>query len=446
MISIFINDEEIFCNDDSLIRYSEAFLGFYSIHEKEEVFKIDIPDLVIDSELKQQISDILNGNDFELTDDNENFLYVFSKYMRIPQIDIKIDVKKLGMLEELLLHKNFELVEKLNFNENAIFHFVHKYCTSNILSTDDYVKYIAEKHPRYLERLVNKLNHRIKSLNLNNIKFEIHLINSDASVDMNQNTINNSFPKATVSNNIEEHIEPIVSILFHDNILELQKMASSPTFDFNGALKHIDIYLLIFGIYLRCRYIACAAFFGSIKCFKYLLMNGSRLELSIESFAVSGGNLEIIHICQQHGYNHFSGTMFSCIKYHRYDIFEWIIQNFGGLQNAEKFIYSGECAKYCCPKIFETLLDYDDFPSLNYAIEDVLYQSSKHNNNDFVKIALLAGKCYTFDENEHPRINKKSNKNGVFSLLFEQHYILLVKMKILKWLNFYSKTKKLISI
>lgn len=41
-----------------------------------------------------------------------------------------------------------------------------------------------------------------------------------------------------------------------------------------------------------------AAFFGSIKCFKYLVMNDFIVTPKLISFAIFGGNLEIIHICE----------------------------------------------------------------------------------------------------------------------------------------------------
>ena len=41
-----------------------------------------------------------------------------------------------------------------------------------------------------------------------------------------------------------------------------------------------------------------AAFFGSIKCFKFLIMNNSPITDKLISFAIFGGNIEIIHICE----------------------------------------------------------------------------------------------------------------------------------------------------
>ena len=44
--------------------------------------------------------------------------------------------------------------------------------------------------------------------------------------------------------------------------------------------------------------ISIDAFFGSIKCFNFLLLNESKLENTFK-YAISGGDLEIIHLCEQ---------------------------------------------------------------------------------------------------------------------------------------------------
>ena len=47
--------------------------------------------------------------------------------------------------------------------------------------------------------------------------------------------------------------------------------------------------------------IGASAFLGSIKCFKYLMMNGDEINEDTCRFAVAGGNNEIIHLCEQKG-------------------------------------------------------------------------------------------------------------------------------------------------
>ncbi|OHT13230.1 hypothetical protein TRFO_16669 [Tritrichomonas foetus] len=76
--------------------------------------------------------------------------------------------------------------------------------------------------------------------------------------------------------------------------------------------------------------IQCAAFYGAIKCFKYLFLNGADLTMkdglsrSVVHFAVAGGNLEIIHLLEQQNAS-FDDTLQYTAQFHRHEIFMWII-------------------------------------------------------------------------------------------------------------------------
>lgn len=43
--------------------------------------------------------------------------------------------------------------------------------------------------------------------------------------------------------------------------------------------------------------LSIAAFFSSIKCFRYLMLNGKEITLSVGEMALFGGNMDIIHYC-----------------------------------------------------------------------------------------------------------------------------------------------------
>lgn len=72
-----------------------------------------------------------------------------------------------------------------------------------------------------------------------------------------------------------------------------------------------------------------AAFYGSIHCFKFLLLNGANLQLRTDSnrrlaqYAVAGGNSEIVRICEQKQLD-FSRTLFVATLFHQNKIFNWI--------------------------------------------------------------------------------------------------------------------------
>lgn len=76
-----------------------------------------------------------------------------------------------------------------------------------------------------------------------------------------------------------------------------------------------------------------ASFFGSVKCFKHLLLNKASLSLTDDNhlklvhFAVAGGNTEIIHILEQ-SETLFSRTLSISIEYNHYELFEWLYEKF----------------------------------------------------------------------------------------------------------------------
>lgn len=91
----------------------------------------------------------------------------------------------------------------------------------------------------------------------------------------------------------------------------------------------------------RPTFIQFAAFFGSLKCFNYILlsmkmqMNQSSLFLnSIEDekkrnlimFAIAGGNIEIVRICEQNGID-LSHSLSIATQFYQHDIFSWIVES-----------------------------------------------------------------------------------------------------------------------
>ena len=42
-----------------------------------------------------------------------------------------------------------------------------------------------------------------------------------------------------------------------------------------------------------------SALFGSVKYFKYLMINGDEIKKDVCKFAITGGNNEIVHLCEQ---------------------------------------------------------------------------------------------------------------------------------------------------
>ena len=68
-------------------------------------------------------------------------------------------------------------------------------------------------------------------------------------------------------------------------------------------------------------------FFGSLKCFKYLLLNQCKITKATLKYSIAGGNQEIIAILQQNGHS-FEECLETSVKYHRYELTNWLNENY----------------------------------------------------------------------------------------------------------------------
>ena len=113
----------------------------------------------------------------------------------------------------------------------------------------------------------------------------------------------------------------VASIIKNDDLESFTFKSSEPRFE--------ETKITLFDKELSL--IEFAAFCGSVKCFKYMFLNISTAEKhseKISSFAVKGGSLEIIEICAQNELS-FSGCLKNAVKYHKNEIAQWIITNYG---------------------------------------------------------------------------------------------------------------------
>lgn len=73
-----------------------------------------------------------------------------------------------------------------------------------------------------------------------------------------------------------------------------------------------------------------AAYFGSVKSFKYLWMNGAAgFSVNLPRYAISGGNYDIIHITEQLHTQYDEDCLNEAIRFHRNDIVHYLIDSIG---------------------------------------------------------------------------------------------------------------------
>lgn len=130
----------------------------------------------------------------------------------------------------------------------------------------------------------------------------------------------------------------LCTAVFNDDADLLQKVTSlQPDFDYDQKLqpflfepfKEIDLELTLSDL---------AAFYGSVKCFKFLMLQHADLSKS-GKFAIFGGNNEIIRLIEQDG-NGMTDLFYCAIKYHHYELFNWLLLNHGPVGELYKHEYN----------------------------------------------------------------------------------------------------------
>ncbi|OHS97933.1 hypothetical protein TRFO_35726 [Tritrichomonas foetus] len=118
--------------------------------------------------------------------------------------------------------------------------------------------------------------------------------------------------------------EPLFDIIMDDDIEALQRMSCNEDFDFDDIFRFSDNS--IFSILNNQSLIVASAFFGSIKCFRFLLINNANLPQNIPKYAIAGGNLEIVRICVQNNLIFDNDCLKSAIIYKHFEIFKWLVE------------------------------------------------------------------------------------------------------------------------
>ncbi|OHS96920.1 hypothetical protein TRFO_02040 [Tritrichomonas foetus] len=175
--------------------------------------------------------------------------------------------------------------------------------------------------------------------------------------------------------------DPILLAIKNDNIGLLQELISfTDNYDLNKTVEKClyDRCSYIFGdTNAGCSLIEYSAFYGSIYCFKYLLLNYAKVTPKLAFYAIAGGNVEIIHLCEQKECN-FTSTLKIAIQFHHHEIFKWLVET--KLQNCHEEILIFYCFKF------------SNFITLRYLIskgvnmESLLVNASKFDNYSFAKI------------------------------------------------------------
>lgn len=162
--------------------------------------------------------------------------------------------------------------------------------------------------------------------------------------DRYSNIVFRNFFNEKIFNNIErKNINKYVEVLKNDDVDGLYSLLS-PSFNYDLTIPQC-IFEECWFIQREPTLICCAAYFGSIKCFKYLFLNGADLNKAdqesrtVAQFAVAGGNIEMVRLAEFVGCN-FEGTIQIAAHFFQNEIFEWLYSTkFNDLSQEEKLLH-----------------------------------------------------------------------------------------------------------
>lgn len=124
--------------------------------------------------------------------------------------------------------------------------------------------------------------------------------------------------------------ERIYDIMANDNINEFQHYCYENDLDINGIIT-CDLSPKYLFFEQSTNYLCLAAYYGAVKCFKYLIMNDANIKIgNLAKFAIAGGNCEIIRLVEQNGISYDYNSIAFAINMHNIEIYDWLMERFPG--------------------------------------------------------------------------------------------------------------------
>ena len=135
------------------------------------------------------------------------------------------------------------------------------------------------------------------------------------------------FPEEFLISENKEQDEMILLLQKDDIDGFFSFLSKNPTIDLTKEqeLDEDGYYYYLFDDFVSLIDFCC--FFGSLKCFKYLLLNKCEITKETLHYSIAGGNQEIIALLQQNGHS-FEECLETSVKYHRYELTNWLLENY----------------------------------------------------------------------------------------------------------------------
>ncbi|OHS95321.1 hypothetical protein TRFO_38572 [Tritrichomonas foetus] len=382
--TIIINNKKFRTTKPKAFYLSPVLKNFSDKYPDFNSCKLEIEDA---EQYEELISSIFAMKDISINIENIDFLKRFSRKLQISLFDSAFqefenyfdlveettnedqNLKTLKIMERTFLKlsneridRSFQLLQKCKIDDLTFSTSLYGICISQPQKIDIYIELLTKYKAVTINKFKDIVFDNLKSQKKQEIYYIIyqmihyqildnkelikrtngclplfyaHLLNPKKITDIlhEDQTIDFDLTESS-NNNWELHHKncingknehPIAVIIRRDDIDTLQQFLSQNNFPKNATIP-ISIYERFSFINERnVKLIDFAAFFGSIKCFKFLMLND--FDFSIHQtfvYAVCGGMSEIVHLCEEKKCE-IKGSLLASVQFHRHDFFDWLI-------------------------------------------------------------------------------------------------------------------------
>ena len=259
----------------------------------------------------------------------------------------ELDEEKQNIFQDILLNQKnlcesleckvpfyFYLLKFGGIDKMKVVEFLFKYCSLKINSLFIFFFWFAPVLSNSFPKINQKIVDIIKRIQPP-IGFDLFILYLDSFLNDNwkihEKFINTGYYPGTIEAAIKNDDDKLlISIASNNNNKKIDNMHDSiDFFDWNQLIKPSILHCSYF-LNQEVTLIQFAAFFGAVKCFKFLYQNGSSVIKKTVSrtieFAAAGGNMEIIQLISEKCLI-FDGSLQLTINFHRNDIFYWIFDH-----------------------------------------------------------------------------------------------------------------------
>lgn len=208
-----------------------------------------------------------------------------------------------------------------------------------------------------------------------------------SSLNLNENeklknfyeTVISDYSNHILNRNLNYHPSPLHKSIRDDDIEAFQQLVSKNNYDLNSPIQH-SFYERTKTIDLELEPIKISALYGSLKIFKFLMMNNVNFDQNLLCYAYFGANIEIIHLIENKCSH--DEVCIQPIITHNNELFEYFIENFGD-EIVEKDEQIKKISCNCDENSFEMLdseclhcavISYN-YPIIMSCLEKIIYIS-----------------------------------------------------------------------